>query len=130
MSMNPELDEHGIPRQARPPRKWPGYLLAGSGLASGIGQMYWAVSIASTQMVGVYHRWAHDNEVPLLPFYVAWIVSIGAYVWLARGKQDNYSKAERRVLYTALVLAMVLGVIGWGIISLIEPYCANCGGGG
>jgi FtsH-binding integral membrane protein len=127
--MKLERDEYGIPREVRPPRKWLGYLLAGTGLASGIGQMYWAVSIASTQMVGVYQRWTHDNEVPLLPCYVAWIVSIGLLVWLARGKQDKYSKAEKRVLFTALILAMTLGAIGFGIISLIEPYCANCDGG-
>jgi hypothetical protein len=56
MNMNPELDKHGIPREARPPRKWLGYLLAGTGLASGIGQMYWSLSITSTQMVGNWHR--------------------------------------------------------------------------
>ena len=127
MNMNPELDEHGIPREARPPRKWPGYLLAGIGLASGIGQMYWAVSIASTQMVGVYHRWTHNNEVPLLPSYVAWIVSIGVLVWLGRGGQDKYNKTEKRVLYTVLILAMTLAAIGWGVVSLIEPY-SNTGG--
>jgi hypothetical protein len=66
--MNPELDEHGIPQEARPPRKWLVYLLTDICLASGIGQMYWAVSIASTQMVGVYHRWKHYNYVPLSPF--------------------------------------------------------------
>jgi DivIVA domain-containing protein len=121
MNMNPELDEHGIPQEARPPRKWLGYLLTGICLASGIGQMYWSVSIASTQMVGVYHRWKHDNYVPLSPFFVAIFVSLGVGLWLDKEK-DKYTKTERRVLYTALILAMALGIIGWLIISLIEPY--------
>jgi hypothetical protein len=121
MNMNPELDKHGIPQEARPPRKWLVYLLTGICLASVIGQMYWSVSIASTQMVGVYHRWNHYNDVPLSPSFVAIFVSAGVGVWLAE-KQDKYSKTERRVLYTALILAVALGVIGWLIISRIEPY--------
>jgi hypothetical protein len=115
MNMSPELDEHGIPR------KWLGYLLTGICLASGIGQMYWSVSIASTQMVGVYHRWKHDNYVPLSPAFVAIFVSVGVALWLAR-EQDTYSTTERRVLYTALILAAALGAIGWLIVSLKEPY--------
>jgi hypothetical protein len=127
MSMNPELDEHGIPREARPPRKWLGYLLAGICLASGIGQMYWSVFIASTQMVGVYHRWKDMNWVPLSPSLVGIFVLAGVYLWLARGGQDKYSKTERRVLYTALILAVALAAIGLVIIFLIEPY-SNAGG--
>jgi hypothetical protein len=122
MSMNPELDEYGIPRKARPPRKWLGYLLAGTGLACGVGQMYWSLSITSTQMIGNWHRWTHQNEVPLLPCYAALIVSMGALAWLRRGEQDKYSKTERRVLYTALILAMTLAAIGFLILTQIEPY--------
>jgi uncharacterized membrane protein YvlD (DUF360 family) len=48
-------------------------------------------------------------------------VSAGVGLWLIR-EQDKYSKTQRRVLYTALILAIALGVIGWLIISLIEPY--------
>ena len=92
--MNPELDEHGIPREARPPRKWLGYLLTGLCLASGIGQMYWSVSIASTQMVGVYHRWAHEHYAPESPSFVAVFVGTGVYLWLARG--DSTSTARPR----------------------------------
>jgi hypothetical protein len=88
MNMNPELDEHGIPQEARPPRKWLGYPLAGICLAIGIGQMYWSVSIASTQMVGVYHRWKHDNWVPLSPSFVGILVIIGLGVWLDK-EQDR-----------------------------------------
>jgi hypothetical protein len=127
MNMNPELDEHGIPREARPPRKWLSYLLTGTALASGLGQVYWSLSITSTQMVGHWHRWTHDNEVPLLPCYVAWIVSIGVFAWLERGEKDKYSKTEKRVLYTALILAVTLASIGWLILSQIEPY--SSGGG-
>lgn len=121
MDINPELDEHGIPREARPPRKWLGYLLAGICLAIGIGQMYWSVSIASTQMVGVYHRWKHDNWVPLSPSFAGIFVIAGVGVWLAK-ERDKYSRTERRVLHTAVILAVALGAIGWLIISLIEPY--------
>jgi hypothetical protein len=88
--------------------------------------MYWSVSIASTQMVGVYHRWKHDNYVPLLPAFVAILVSVGVGLWVAKEK-DKYSKTERRVLYTALVLAVALAAIGWLIISIIEPYHASSG---
>lgn len=119
--MNPELDEHGILQGARPPRKWLGYLLTGICLASGIGQMYWSVSIASTQMVGAYHRWQQVNFVPLLPSFVAIFVGFGVRVWLAK-EQDKYSRTERRGLRITLILAMVLGAIGWLIVSLIEPY--------
>jgi len=125
--MNPELDEHGIPREARPPRKWLGYLLTGTALACGIGQVSWSLSITSTQMVGHWHRWTHDNEVPLLPCYVALIVSSGVLMWLDRWEKDKYSKTETRVLYTALFLALMLAVIGWLILSQIEPY--SSGGG-
>ena len=120
--MNLELDAHGIPQEARPPRKWLGYLLTGICLASGIGQMYWSVSIASTQMVGVYHRWTHEHYAPESPSFVATLVSAGVILWLVKGGQDKYSKTERGVLYTALGLAMALGVIGWLILSEIEPY--------
>ena len=124
--MNPELDEYGIPKEAGPPRKWLGYLLTGICLASGIGQVYWSLSITSTQMVGDWHRWTHENYVPLSPSFVAFFVSAGVGVWLAR-KWDTYSYTERRVLYTALILAMALAIIGWLILSLIEPY-RNHGG--
>lgn len=122
-NMSPELDEHGIPQEARPPRKWLGYLLTGICLASGIGQMYWSVSIA----YGVHHRWKHYNYVPLSPSFVAFFVSAGVGVWLAR-KWDTYSYTERRVLYTALILAMALAIIGWLSLSLIEPYRCCAGG--
>jgi hypothetical protein len=49
------------------------------------------------------------------------------FLWLLR-EWGRYSYTERRVLYTALILAMALAVIGWLILSLIEPY--NTGGGG
>ena len=92
--MNPELDEYGIPKEAGPPRKWLGYLLTGICLASGIGQMYRSVSIASTQMVGVYHRWAHEHYAPESPSFVAVFVGTGVYLWLARG--DSTSTARPR----------------------------------
>jgi hypothetical protein len=126
MNMDPALDEHGIPREARPPRKWLAYLLTGICLASGIGQMYWAVSIASTQMVGVYHRWTNYHYVPQSPAVVAIFVSAGVGSWLFRNK-DKYSETERRVLYTALILAVALGGIGWGILSFIEPASTGTG---
>jgi hypothetical protein len=69
--------EHGIPREAMPPHKWPGYLLAGACLASGIGQICWAVSIASTQMVGVYQRWKDWNWAPLSPALVGIFALVG-----------------------------------------------------
>ena len=118
MSMNPELDEHGIPQEARPPRKWLGYLLTGICLASGIGQMYWSVSIA----YGVHHRRKHYNYVPLSPSFVAIFVGAGVTHRLTRGQDNKYSKTERRVLYAGLFLAVALGVIGWLILSQIEPY--------
>jgi hypothetical protein len=37
-------------------------------------------------------------------------------------EQDKYSKTVRRILYTTLILAVALGVIGWLILSLKEPY--------
>jgi hypothetical protein len=120
MNMDPALDEHGIPQEARPPRKWLAYLLTGICLASGIGQMYWAVSIASTQMVGDYHRWKHDNYVPLTPSLAAILVALVAVRVLFK-EQDEYSKTETLVLYTALFLALALAGIGWLIIFLIEP---------
>jgi len=126
MNMNLELDAHGIPQEARPPRKWLGYLLTGICLASGIGQMYWSVSIASTQMVGVYHRWKHDNYVPWTPGFATILIALAAMVVLAK-EHDEYSKTEWRVLVAALFLAMALAVIGWLIISEIEPY-SNTGG--
>jgi hypothetical protein len=133
VNMNPELDEHGIPQEARPPRKWLAYLLTGICLASGIAQMYWAVSIASTQMVGNYHRWTDVNWVPALPGYVALLAGIGAVlagigaVGLSQ-KKGEYSKTERRVLYTAVILAAALGVIGLYIMSHIEPPSFTGGG--
>ena len=78
-------------------------------------------------MIGVYHRWKHDNYVPLSPAFVAVFVSAGVGLWLLNN-QDKYSKTEKRVLFTALLLAMALGAIGWLIISQIEPY--HPGGGG
>lgn len=126
INMNPELDEHGIPQEARPPLKWLVYPLTGICLASGIAQMYWSVSIASTQMVGVYHRWKHDNYVPQSPSFVAFFVGAGVILWLIK-EQDRYSKTEKRVLHTAVILGMALAVIGWLILSLIEPY-RNGGG--
>jgi hypothetical protein len=131
--MNPELDEHGIPQEARPPRKWLAYLLTGICLASGIAQMYWAVSIASTQMVGDYHRWTDINWVPVLPGYVALLAGIGAVfasidaVGLSQ-KKGKYSKTERRVLYTAGVFAVAAGGIGLYIMSHIEPSSFTGGG--
>jgi hypothetical protein len=125
--MNPELDEHGIPQKARPPRKWLGYLLTGICLASGIAQMYWSLSIASTHMADGYHRWTYEHYAPESPSFVATFVSAGVYLWLIKGGQDKYSKTERRVLYTALILAMALGIIGYLILSEIEPY--RSGGG-
>jgi hypothetical protein len=126
MNMNPELDEHGIPQEARPPRKWLAYLLTGICLASGIGQMYWSLSITSTQMVGNWHRWTHEHYAPESPSFVATFVSTGVLLWLAK-EQDKYSKTEKRVLYTALILAAALGIIGFLILTQIEPY-SNGGG--
>ena len=132
MNMNLELDQHGIPQEARPSRKWLGYLLTGICLASGIGQMAWSVFIASTQMVGVYHRWKHDNYVPAWPGLIAIFVGAGFGFWLLKKQVDGqgrYSKTEYWVLYTALILAIVLGAIGWVIISLKEPNNYGSGGG-
>ena len=117
--MNPELDEHGILQEAGPPRKWLAYLLTGICLASGIAQMYWAVSIASTQMVGDYHRWTDANWVPVLPLWVA--ILAGGGVGLLTKKKDEYSKTERRVLFTALLFAWAIAFLGSYIITHIEP---------
>jgi hypothetical protein len=35
---------------------------------------------------------------------------------------QGVSKTVRRILYTALILAVALGVNGWLILSLKEPY--------
>lgn len=83
-------------------------------------------ALPGTEAFAHGHEWLgyllkYDNEVPLLPSYVASILGFGVLAWLVR-KGDKYSKTERRVLYTALILVMALGAIGWGIISLIEPY--------
>jgi hypothetical protein len=78
-------------------------------------------------MVGVHHRWKQDNEVPLLPAYVAVFLGLVVGMWLF-SQQAKYGKAERRVLCTALILAVALGAIGWLIISLIEPYQDVSGG--
>jgi hypothetical protein len=126
MNMSPELDEHGIPQEAKPPRKWLAYLLMGICLASGIGQVYWAVSVASTQMVGDWHRWTHNNYVPWSPSLVGIVALAGLGLWWAK-EGDNYSRTERRVLYTALMLTLALAILGWYILSQIEPY--NGGGG-
>jgi hypothetical protein len=125
--MNQELDERDIPQEVRPARKWLGYLLTGICLTSGIGQMYWSVSIASTQMVGVYHRWKHENYVPVSPAFIAVFVSAGVGLWLVATGQDKYSKTQRRVLTIALVLAVALGTIGTLILAHIEPYGASQG---
>ena len=126
MNIDPALDEHGIPQEARPPRKRLAYLLTGICLASGIAQMYWSVSITSTHIADGYHRWAHEHYAPESPSFVAIFLSAGVLLWLAK-EQDKYSKTEKRVLYTALLLAFALGIIGYLILSEIEPY--HNGGG-
>jgi hypothetical protein len=100
-------------------RKWSGYLLTGICLALAIWQISWSLSIATTQMVGVYHRWKIENDRPLTPAIWAVIGSIVVAMLLAT---DRYSRTDRRILYTALVLAVALAIIGAGIVSLIEPY--------
>jgi hypothetical protein len=117
----PELDEHGVPVVARPVRKWLVYLLTGICLASGIGQMWWSVSIAATQMVGVYTRWKTEHTLPESPAIIAVFVSMGVGLWIA-SKRDQLSKTEHRVLYAALMLAIALGAIGFLILTLKEPY--------
>jgi hypothetical protein len=47
-------------------------------------------------------------------------VLAGFGLWWAK-ERDNYSRTERRVLYTALILAVAIATVGLGIISLIEP---------
>jgi hypothetical protein len=123
----PELDEHGVPVVPRPVRKWPVYLLTGICLASGIGQMWWTVSIAATQMVGVYTRWKTEHILPESPVVIAFFGSAGVGLWIA-SKGDQFSKTERRVLYAALWLAAALGALGFLILTLKEPY--HDGGGG
>jgi hypothetical protein len=92
------LNDYGTPVEDLNPRKWLGYLLTGICLASGIGQMYWAVSIATTQMVGVYHRWKHDNYFPLSPSLIAIIGSIGVGLWIAsKGGQVQQDRAPGAV---------------------------------
>jgi len=121
------VDEHGVPVEAPNPHKWPGWLLTVMTLGCGIGQLYWAVSIASTQMVGVYHRWKHDNYVPMSPS-LAGLILIGAtYWWLVR-HHAQYSETERRVMFWAGILAFALGGIGLMMIGLIEPYHDTTGG--
>lgn len=120
MNINPELDEHGIPQEARPPRKWLGYLLTGICLASGIGQMWWSVSIAATQMVGVYTRWKTEHALPESPAIIAVFGSLGVGLWVS--KRAQLSKTEHRVLYAALMLVIALGALGYLILSLKEPY--------
>ena len=120
----PELDEHGVPVVSRPVRKWLVYLLAGICLASGIGQMWWSVSIAATQMVGVYTRWKTEHNLPESPAIIAVVGSFGVGLWAS--KRAQLSKTEQRVLYAVLVLAVALGVLGYLILSLKEPY--NDGG--
>ena len=126
MNIDPALDEHGIPQEARPTRKWPAYLLTGICLASGIAQMYWSVAIASTHLADGHHRWAHEHYAPESPSFVAVFLSGGVLFWLTK-EQDKYSKTEKRLLYTALFLAVALGVIGWLILSEMEPYRAGGG---
>jgi len=117
----PELDEHGVPVVARPVRKWLVYLLTGICLASGIGQMWWSVSIAATQMVGAYTRWKTEHTLPESPAIIAVFVSMGVGLWTA-SKRDQLSKTEHRVLYAALMLAIALGAIGFLSLALKEPY--------
>jgi hypothetical protein len=45
----------------------------------------------------------------------------------SKGGQHKYSKTEKRVLHTALILAMTLAAIGFLILTQIEPY-SNGGG--
>ncbi len=123
----PELDEHGVPVVARPVRRWLVYLLTGICLASGIGQMWWTVSIAATQMVGVYTRWKTEHTLPESPAIIAVFGSAGVGLWIIAKKGDQLSKTERRVLYAALMLAVALGAIGYLILTLKEPY-SNGGG--
>jgi len=122
----PELDEHGVPVVARPVRRWLVYLLTGICLASGIGQMWWTVSIAATQMVGVYTRWKTEHFLPESPVIIAFFGSIGLSIWITF-QGDQFSKMERRVLHAALILAAALGLIGFLILTLKEPY--HNGGG-
>jgi len=129
MTENPVLDEYGIPQAAKPPRKWLAYLLTGICLASGIGQMYWTVLIASTQMVGTYTRWKTEHILPESPAIIAVFGSMGVFVWVNKEK-DKYSKTVRRILSTALLLAVALGAIGYLILTLKEPYSDGGGGGG
>jgi hypothetical protein len=125
----PELDEHGVPVVARPVRRWLVYLLTGICLASGIGQMWWTVSIAATQMVGIYTRWKTEHILPESPVIIAFFGSAGVGLWTA-SKGDQFSKTERRVLYAALTLAAALGAIGYLILTLKEPYSNNGGAAG
>ena len=115
------LDEYGLPVEAPNPRKWLAWLLTGLTFGCGVGQFYWAVSIATTQMVGVYHRWKHDNYLPMSPSIFGLILIVGTVVWVGRNR-EQYSKTERRVMYWAGVLAFALGAIGLMMIGLIEPY--------
>jgi len=124
----PELDEHGVPVGQGPARKWLAWLLSLAAFGSGIGQMYWTVSIATTQMVGVYTRWKTDHNLPLAPTYFAWVTGIGAAIWIGRNR-DRYSKAERTLLYTAIILALLISAIGFMILTLKEPYHDGGGAG-
>jgi hypothetical protein len=121
-----ELDEHGVPVVAAPPRKWLAWLLAAVCFAGGVTSVYVSASITEHHLPV---RWKTEHYLPEAPAYVAFLLGTVVVLWLGRSNHwEKYGKTERIALGVILGLAMLLGFIGFMILTQQEPY--NCCAGG
>jgi hypothetical protein len=120
-----ELDEHGVPVIAAPPRKWLAWLLAAVSFASGVTSVYVSASITEHHLAA---RWKTEHTLPEAPAIVAFLLGTVVVLWLGRYNHwDKYRKTERIGLGIVLGLAMLLGFIGFMILTQQEPYSTTPG---
>ena len=110
---------------APPPRKWLAWVLAAVSFASGVTSVYVSLSITAHHFAS---RWKTEHVLPEAPAIVASFLGAGVFFWLRRYHHwDKYRKAERIGLGIALGLAVLLGVIGFMILTQQEPYRGSAG---
>ena len=88
-----ELDEHGVPVVAAPPRKWLAWLLAAVSFAGGVTSVYVSVSITAHHLPA---RWKTEHRLPEAPAFVAFLLGTVVVLWLGRyNRWAKYRKTER-----------------------------------
>jgi len=105
------------------PRKWLAWLLAAVSFASGVTSVYVSLSITAHHFAA---RWKTEHNLPEVPAIVAFLLGAVVFIWLERYNHwGKYGKTERIGLGIVLGLGILLGVIGYFILTQQEPYNAG-----